>query len=1350
MIKTIFMKNVKILKTQVLIFLLSWFASVSYASSFYAEDFKIPAGGSVDLDFMLDNDQDFVGFQFDLVLPEGLDIVSSGDGVECSLSSRTDGSYSLFSNVLADGSVRIGAFSTQNTPMQGNSGKLLSVRLVSSDTFVEGVLQIKNIRFVDKNNKDVILPDVDVDVTRERVLVEQIVLSQTTLSLPEGETAMLSVNVLPEDASTKDVIWKSSNEDVAVVSETGEVKAVKAGSAAITCTAVDGSGASAACWVWVTAVPVSSISIVPSGLSLKVSGTAQLVVSVLPENASNKELMWSSSNASVATVDASGKVMALSTGEAIIIATAGDGSGVSATCVVTVGATQAESVSITAEGPTTLKAGGTVQLRATVTPETATDKSVTWRSSDDKIATVNTDGLVTAVGVGMVTITCTNSAGQTATVEITVEPTPVSSITLNHTTATLKISGTLQLEATVQPDNATDKGVNWSSSNSDIATVTTDGLVTALAPGEAIITADAADGLGVSATCVVTVKNYDFFVGGLYYAITSEADKTVMVTYKNKHDYSGDIVIPSTVQWNGTEYRVTSVGKYAFMGCDIVSVVIPGSVGRIGDNAFSSSSLQTVVLEEGITTIGYQAFAWCDELKQVKLPSSVRTLEYGAFAISGLTEIDIPSGMDDIGEFAFYDCRQLRKARVSSTVRYIRDKAFLQCSALETFDLYNGIAKIGKCAFGGWESMKEFYCASRPIAIEDSVFLSPMDIQNIDFSTCVLYVPKEYVQDYREALVWSKFANIWVEGRVGSISLDKETLDLHVGDNVVLNATVLPDNAENKDIVWSSSDETVSTVTAEGFVTAQSLGEAIITVTAADGSGVSASCVVTVEPMMVSSVSLSETSAKLNKGENLTLTATVKPDDATDKSVKWTSSDEAVATVSGNGVVTATGAGTAEITATANDGSGQSATCVVTVEETVVIKWNQEFEVVAGDAVRLNAEASDGAQVAFRAVKPNGGYVIPEITNDNGVWTATFANIGAVILEAYVEGLDENVECEPVRKTFNVLPDRDVMFIDGIYYRYTDNTKTALSVTYGYRQYEGDVVVPSVAGGLPVVSVGNRAFYSNAGLTSVTLPEGLERIESDQAFGNCRQLADVVLPSTVTYIGGWTFNSDNGLQEIHCGMEHPLDIEVVINGDEDIFNGFVDYDSCVLYVPYGSADEYREAEVWKNFKNIVEEQREPVLAVLLSLDVNDLRLNVGETAVLKPVIYPSSAENQLVTWTSSDETVATVDAYGEVLAVGAGSAVITAATNDGSGLTAQCVVTVELPSGIDAVGCDGVRIVTENGRIVVTGLSADDEISVTTIGGALVYKGANVAVNVPRTGIYIVGIKGRFYKVAVR
>ena len=294
---------------------------------------------------------------------------------------------------------------------------------------------------------------------------------------------------------------------------------------------------------------------------------------------------------------------------------------------------------------------------------------------------------------------------------------------------------------------------------------------------------------------------------------------------------------------------------------------------------------------------------------------------------------------------------------------------------------------------------------------------------------------------------------------ISSMSLNKTSATLNVGDNLFLAVAVKPNDATNKSVSWKSSDETIATVNANGVVTALSLGETVITVTATDGSGVSATCVVTVVPTKVSSVSLSETSATLNKGESLTLTATVKPDDVTDKSVDWTSSDETVATVSEDGVVTAIGTGTAEITATASDGSGQSATCVVTVSEQVTIIWNQKFEAVVGDAIQLLAEASDGRQVMFRAVAPNGGYVTPELVNDNGVWSVTFNRTGAVILEAYVEGTDEYVQCEPVCKTFNVLPDREVLLIDGIYYRYTDYMKRALSVTSGYRQYEGNIVV---------------------------------------------------------------------------------------------------------------------------------------------------------------------------------------------------------------------------------------------------------------------------------------------------
>ncbi len=979
---------------------------VSSANSFYANALEVSPGEVEELSFMLDNEQEFIGFQFDLVLPEGLEAVLDGDAVRCSLSGRADDTYSLFSNVLADGTVRIGAFSVQNNPFRGNSGSLLNVALRSSDSFAGGTLQIRNIRFVDVNNNDVILPNTSCAVTPRSIFVESLVMSQTELSLREGQTATLSVNVLPD-------------------------------------------------------------------------------------NAENKGVTWSSSNDAVATVSADGLVTAISLGEAIVTATAADGSGVTATCRVTVGATLAEGVSVSADGETTLKVGGSVQLRATVTPETATDKSVSWSTGNANVATVDGNGLVTAVGVGTATITCTNSAGLTATIDITVERTPVSSITLNRETAALRVSGTIQLSATVLPETATDKTVTWSSSDDAVATVSGDGLVTATAIGEALITATAADGSGVTATCRVTV---------------------------------------------------------------------------------------------------------------------------GATPAEGV-----------------------------------------------------------------------------------------------------------------------------------SITADGETT-LKVGGTAQLRATVTPDAATDKSVSWSTGNANVATVDGNGLVTAVGVGTATITCT--NSAGQTATIDIIVEPTLVTSISLDRNTATMNAGESFALVVTILPEDATDKSVTWKSSNDGVATVSVDGVVTAVGAGTADVTATANDGSGLSATCVVTVKEQVTISWEQTIEAVVGDVVTLEAEASNGAPIAFRTVRTAGGYVTPVVTYADGEWTATFPATGAVILEAYIESEDGTAVCEPVRKAFNVLPDRDVMLIDGIYYRYTDNTHSALTVTYGYRQYEGDVIVPSVAGGLPVVSVGNRAFYSNVGLVSVTLSEGLERIESDQAFGNSPNLSSVVIPSTVSYIGSYTFNVDKGLSEIHCRVKKPSGLALF--GGEDIFNGFVDYDNCILYVPSGTAEAYREADVWRNFKNIVEEQPEPVLVALLSLDDDEIELNVGETATLRTVVYPSSATNQSVEWTSSDEAVATVDAGGEVLAVGQGTAVVTATTVDGSGLSASCAVTVNLPSGISAVGLDGVRIVTDNGRIVITGLSADDIISVYTISGSLVYRGANRPVTVQAPGVYLVSIKGHTYKVVVK
>lgn len=165
---------------------------------------------------------------------------------------------------------------------------------------------------------------------------------------------------------------------------------------------------------------------------------------------------------------------------------------------------------------------------------------------------------------------------------------------------------------------------------------------------------------------------------------------------------------------------------------------------------------------------------------------------------------------------------------------------------------------------------------------------------------------------------------------VTEVSLDRSKLSLAINDTAVLTASVQPDNATDKTVTWTSSDNNVATVDNSGRITGVAKGTATITATANDGSGSSAVCVVTViAPIPVDTVTFDSSSKSLYTGDSFTITPTISPADATDKSLTWKSSDPAVASVSDTGVVTAKGAGKATITATSSN--GKSAECVVTV-----------------------------------------------------------------------------------------------------------------------------------------------------------------------------------------------------------------------------------------------------------------------------------------------------------------------------------------------------------------------------------------------------------------------------------
>ena len=338
---------------------------------------------------------------------------------------------------------------------------------------------------------------------KKRTAVTSVSLNKTKATVYSGKTLQLAATVSPSKATIKDVTWKSSNTKVATVSASGKVTAKKNGTAKITAVTADGKY-TATCTVTVK-TKATGVSLNKTTATVYVGKKLTLVESVKPASASNTAVTWKSSNKNVAKVDSNGTITGVSTGTATITCTTKDGS-FKATCNVTVKKyVKTKSVSLNAASKS-MSYGGTYQLKATVSPSNATKQTVTWKSSNTKVAKVSASGKVTAVGAGTATITCTTADGVKATCKITVKGVKVQSVKLSSSSATLTVGATKTLKATVSPSNASNKSVTWASSNTKVAKVSASGKVTAVSAGTATITCKTKDG-SYTAKCKITVKN---------------------------------------------------------------------------------------------------------------------------------------------------------------------------------------------------------------------------------------------------------------------------------------------------------------------------------------------------------------------------------------------------------------------------------------------------------------------------------------------------------------------------------------------------------------------------------------------------------------------------------------------------------------------------------------------------------------------------------------------------------------------------------------------------------------------------------------------------------------------------
>ena len=360
-------------------------------------------------------------------------------------------------------------------------------------------------------------------VSVNSIAVDGIALSDTSATIYKGSWKQLSAVVTPTGAADPAVTWISSDTTVATVDSTGKVTAVGTVPAdktyiETTITAqTSNATVYATCTVRVlSSVLITGLTLNKSELALNVGDEESLSVTGSPSNATNKTLVWTSSNPEVASVNSSGKVIAASKGTAVIRADSTDGSNKYVSCVVTVNNIQVLNVSFD-KSSLDLSEGDTASIVATVYPTNVTNKTLKWTSSNSSVATVDSKGNVVAGGTkgySIITATATDGSGKFAECVVLSKPKiHVTGLTINYgASLDLLANDSTYLKATVLPANASSQTVTWASSNTAIATVdASTGLLKGIALGEATITATC-DGKSTAIKINVTNTEYNYGV----------------------------------------------------------------------------------------------------------------------------------------------------------------------------------------------------------------------------------------------------------------------------------------------------------------------------------------------------------------------------------------------------------------------------------------------------------------------------------------------------------------------------------------------------------------------------------------------------------------------------------------------------------------------------------------------------------------------------------------------------------------------------------------------------------------------------------------------------------------------
>ena len=550
-------------------------------------------------------------------------------------------------------------------------------------------------------------------------------------------------------------------------------------------------------------------------------------------------------------------------------------------------------------------------------------------------------------------------------------------------------------------------------------------------------------------------------------------------------------------------------------------------VKKLGDNSLVRCvNVSSLKLNEGLESIGHQAIRWCRNIKELIVPNSVKEV-WGAFLTEdhGLVSVVLGAGLETIHTDAFWG--------VSMNL-----KSFISLST-----------NPAKCV--------------EP----DRTFTSlPEDV--------TLYVPLGSKSAYETAPGWDYFAGHIVEMDMSPATVKVKDCAREYGDdNPTLEFETEGATLIGEPEIICSADKKSKVGTYEIEINKGTIKNYLVTF-------VPGTLTVTKAPLVVTA-------------ENYTITQGDKLPEFT-ASYSGFKNGENVSVLTKQPVFScdaneASAPGEYPINVYGVEADNYNAISYVAGTLTVLkrelkkqtITWDQEIKAKVGSTIEMNATASSGLPVRYSYALAPGvetAYQVPQIEGNK----ITFPQNGMYLLVAIQDGNNEYAAATDTLDVCAISDDEGLMYIDGIYYKYTDDG-SALKVVRGYNPYRGKVEIPATVNGLPVTEVERLAMYACYYLKELVIGDNVKKC-GHEAFGASINLCNVTLPvADVEFAHNWMFNCDRGIREIHCRSSIPYVVE------EGIFNGAVDYDNCILFVPVGTKQSYANAEVWKNFTHIMEE-----------------------------------------------------------------------------------------------------------------------------------------------------------------